>query len=128
MQALGTARLARGSQVDTASINSATAAYLPAPSEAVSSSSWALYLLSPVSTAALCDDLVRGAAAHQESDSAVQYLLLVESYLLLQNKVRTVALFLAWWTMPRSPFLRPGANEKNEVGCAALVAVTAAGP
>ena len=69
------------------SISSASAAYLPAPSEAVSSSSWALYLLSPVSTAALCDDLVRGAAAHQDTDSNVQYLLLLEAYLLLQSKV-----------------------------------------
>ena len=71
----------------TSPSRSTTAAFLPSPSEAVSSSSWALYLLLPVSTAALGDELVRGAATHQDSDASVPYLLLLEAYLLVQTKL-----------------------------------------
>jgi len=69
------------------SIESDAASHLPTPAEPAATTSWALYLLSPVPTAALCDDLIRGAASHEDTDTDVQFLLLLEAYLLLQNKV-----------------------------------------
>lgn len=69
------------------SIESDAASHLPTPAEPAATTSWALYLLSPVPTAALCDDLIRGAASHEDTDTDVQFLLLLEAYMLLQNKV-----------------------------------------